>query len=106
MQDRMLKTLGPTSEVVRRREERILHLRKLDQKLAQVNTLIVDHVGKSHETSPPPPPPPPPPALAGDWTADKDIWLSGSSLDLHQEEKNGSHSVLSCSITYDVRMMD
>jgi hypothetical protein len=30
--------------------------------------------------------------LPGDWTNDKDIWLSGSSLDLHHEDKNG-HSV-------------
>ena len=98
MQDRMLKTLGPTSEVVKRREERILHLRKLDQKLAEINTLIVNHVGKSeaaasdlcHTTSTSP-------ALPGDWTNDKDIWLSGSSLDLHHEDKNG-HSV----ILYDV----
>lgn len=89
----MLKMLGPTSEVVRRREERILHLRKLDQKLAEVNALIVNHVGKSeaaasdlcHTTSTSP-------ALPGDWANDKDIWLSGSSLDLHQEDKNG-HSV-------------
>lgn len=94
MQDRMLKTLGPTCEVVRRREERILHLRKLDQKLAEINTLIVNHVGKSevvasdlcHTTSTSP-------ALQGDWANDKDIWLSGSSLDLHHEEKNGHHSV-------------
>lgn len=94
MQDRMLKTLGPTSEVVRRREERILNLRKLDQKLAEVNTLIVNHVGKTeaaasdlcHTTSTPP-------ALPGNWTNDKDIWLSGSSLDLHHEDKNG-HSVI------------
>ena len=83
----MLKTLGPTSEVVRRREERVLHLRKLDNKLAEINNLIVNHVGKSeadagdlcHTTS----------TSHGDWVNDKDAWLSGSSLDLCMEEKHG-----------------
>ena len=84
MQDRMLKTLGPTNEVVKRREELILHLRKVDQKLADINTLIVNHVGESetatsdlyHTTTTSP-------ALPDDSTNDKGIWLSGSSLDPH-----------------------
>ncbi len=78
----MLKTLGPASEVVRRREERILHLRKLDQKLAEINSLIAQHIGNSEA------------AAAGesaatsrrDWSNDKDIWMSNSSLDLQLAE--------------------
>jgi len=85
----MLKTLGPTAEVVRRREERVLHLRKLDQRLKEVNALIVSEVAKNevkndandlcHVTSNP----------NGDWSNDKDIWLSGSGLELHLEDKHG-----------------
>ena len=45
----MLKTLGPTAEVVRRREERVLHLRKLDQKLKEINALIISEVAKNDE---------------------------------------------------------
>lgn len=81
MQDTMLKTLGPASEVVRRREERILHLRKLDQKLAEINSLIAQHrdseaaaAGESAATS------------RRDWPNDKDIWMSNSSLDLQLAE--------------------
>ena len=83
----MLKTLGPTAEVVRRREERILHLRKLDQKLKEINALIVSEVAKNeaaessnlcHVSS----------NANGEWANDKEIWLSGSSLELHLEDKH------------------
>ena len=88
----MLKTLGPSTEVVRRREERVLHLRKLDHKLNEINTLMISQVSKNNEadasdlcqlTS----------HSTGDWAHDKDIWLSGSSLELHLEDKHG-HSVI------------
>ena len=92
MQDTMQKTLGPANEVLRRREERILHLRKLDQKLAEVNGLIAQHAAKSDETATDQ-------CLAasssrniGVWTNDKDVWMSGSSLDFPLEDRNG-HSV-------------
>lgn len=87
----MQKTLGPANEVLRRREERILHLRKLDQKLAEVNGLIAQHMSKAeaaandhcHTASS---------NRAREWDNDKDIWMSGSSMDLQLEDRNG-HSV-------------
>lgn len=95
MQELMAKTLGPTSEAVRRREERILHLRKLDQRLAEVNSLIDSHASKTGADERPENDELPRSASAAvrpEWSNDKDIWLSGSSLDLHLEDKNG-HSV-------------
>lgn len=98
MQDMMAKTLGPTSEVVRRREERILHLRKLDQRLAEINSLITSHANKTDAAAARPDPDEQlelaRSAVRPEWPNDKDIWLSGSSLDLHLDDKNG-HSVTS-----------
>lgn len=83
MQETMLKTLGTTSEVVRRREERISLLRKLDQQLTEIESLIASKNQAAVEAA-----------------AAADIWLSGSSLELHLEEKNGIHSVNTRSYLY------
>ncbi len=50
-QDLMIKTLGPASEVVRRREERILVLRKIDQKLADISLAINRQRERQRDTS-------------------------------------------------------
>ena len=87
-QDLMLKTLGPVSEVVRRREERILVLRKLDQKLNEVNSAIANHLEVTLVDDL---------CNAGiqatDWLIDKDVWQSSSSLDLHMAVEKHGHSV-------------
>ena len=88
MQETMLKTLGPTSQVVRRREELISLLRKLDRKLVEIEAIIASKNQAAAEAAAAA-------AAVADWTQDKDIWLSNSSLELHLEsDKNGGiHSV-------------
>jgi hypothetical protein len=92
-QDLMLKTLGPASEVVRRREERILVLRKIDQKLADITNAITRQLER--ESEPPSSDLCPGNAAAHpEWMIDKDVWLSSSSLDLRLEADKQGHSVL------------
>jgi len=90
-QDLMLKTLGPASEVVRRREERILVLRKIDQKLADITNAITRQLER--ESEPPSSDLCPGNAAAHpEWMIDKDVWLSSSSLDLRLEADKQGHS--------------